>query len=53
MDKQNKILENVSLEELSELAAKHLKLDEMITVVMGDKAAIMDSLKSTRNNHND
>jgi zinc protease len=45
VDKQNKILENVSLEELSGLAAKHLKLDEMITVVVGDKAAIMDSLK--------
>ena len=30
VDKQNKILENVSLEELSGLAAKHLKLDEMI-----------------------
>ena len=45
MDKQNKILENVSLEELSELAAKHLKLDEMITVVVGDKTAIMQSLQ--------
>jgi len=45
VDKQNEILENVSLEELSGLAAKHLKLDEMITVVVGDKATIMDSLK--------
>ena len=45
VDKQNKILENVSLEELSGLAAKHLKLDEMITVVVGDKTAIMQSLQ--------
>ncbi len=45
VDEQNQILENVSLEELSGLAAKHLKLDEMITVVVGDKAKVMDSLK--------
>jgi zinc protease len=45
VDKQNEILANVSLEELSALAAKHLKLNEMITVVVGDKAAIMESLQ--------
>ncbi|PKG97808.1 pitrilysin family protein [Paraglaciecola sp. MB-3u-78] len=45
VDKQNEILANVSLEELSGLAAKHLKLNEMITVVVGDKAAIMESLQ--------
>lgn len=45
VDKQNKILANVGIEELNGLAKKHLKLDEMITVVVGDKAAIMESLK--------
>lgn len=45
VDKQNQILANISLEELSGLAAKHLKLNEMITVVVGDKAAIMESLR--------
>ncbi|GAC20052.1 M16 family metallopeptidase [Paraglaciecola arctica] len=45
VDKQNEILEKVSIEELSGLAAKHLKLDEMITVVVGDKATIMESLQ--------
>ena len=37
VDEQNKILQNITLEELNALAKKHLKLDEMITVVVGDK----------------
>ncbi|MEP1448732.1 MAG: pitrilysin family protein [Paraglaciecola sp.] len=45
VDKQNKILANVGIEELNGLAKKHLKLDDMITVVVGDKATIMESLK--------
>jgi zinc protease len=42
---QNSILANIGKEELNLLAAKHLKLDEMITVVVGDKATVMESLK--------
>jgi zinc protease len=45
VDEQNTILANIGKAELNLLAAKHLKLDEMITVVVGDKAKIMDSLK--------
>ena len=45
VDEQNQILSTISKEELNALAKKHLKLDEMITVVVGDKAAIMESLQ--------
>jgi zinc protease len=45
VDEQNTILANIGKAELNILAAKHLKLDEMITVVVGDKAKVMDSLK--------
>lgn len=45
VDQQNQILKNVSIETLNGLATKHLKLDEMITVVVGDKAVVMESLK--------
>ncbi|WP_158965527.1 pitrilysin family protein [Paraglaciecola sp. L3A3] len=44
-DKQNAILANITQEELNNLAKKHLKLDEMITVVVGDKAKLLDNLK--------
>ena len=44
VDEQNSILVNIGKVELNSLAAKHLKLDEMITVVVGDKAKVMDSL---------
>jgi zinc protease len=45
VDDQNTILANIDKAELNLLAAKHLKLDEMITVVVGDKAKVMESLK--------
>jgi zinc protease len=45
VDEQNAILANINKAELNLLAAKHLKLDEMITVIVGDKAKVMDSLK--------
>jgi zinc protease len=45
VDEQNTILANIDKVELNKLAAKYLKLDEMITVVVGDKAKVMDSLK--------
>lgn len=44
-DQQNEILAKISKEELNTLATKHLKLDEMITVVVGDKAKILNDLK--------
>ena len=45
VDKRNAILNEVDAKELNQLAAKHLNLDEMITVVVGDKKALMSSLK--------
>jgi zinc protease len=45
VDEQNAILADIGKAELNSLAAKHLKLDEMITVVVGDKAKVMESLK--------
>ena len=45
VDEQNTILMNIGKAELNLLAAKHLKLEEMITVVVGDKAKVMDSLQ--------
>jgi zinc protease len=45
VDDQNTILANIDKAELNLLAAKHLKLDEMITIVVGDKAKVMESLK--------
>jgi zinc protease len=45
VDAQNTILANIGKAELNLLAAKHLNLNEMITVVVGDKAKVLDSLK--------
>ncbi|MFT2092341.1 M16 family metallopeptidase [Paraglaciecola sp. 2405UD69-4] len=44
-DEQNAILASITKEELNALATKHLKLDEMITVVVGDKEAVFEDLK--------
>jgi zinc protease len=44
VNQQNEILLNATKAQLNELAAKHLKLDEMITVVVGDKAKVLESL---------
>ncbi|MBX2849476.1 MAG: insulinase family protein, partial [Acidiferrobacterales bacterium] len=45
VDQQNTILNAITVEELNKLADKHLNLDEMITVVVGDKEKILASLK--------
>ncbi len=45
VDEQAEILENISKEEIDALAAKHLNIDEMIMVVVGDKAVIMPGLE--------
>ncbi len=40
------ILQGTTLAEMNALAAKHLKLDEMIMVVVGDKKAILPGLQA-------
>ncbi len=45
VDEQNQILAGMSKSEIDSLAAKHLNLDEMIMVVVGDKATIFDEVK--------
>lgn len=44
VEKQNGILAAIGGEELGELAAKHLTMDDMIIVVVGDKTVIMPQL---------
>ncbi len=44
VDAQNDILKNVTKDELNALATKHLSLDDMIMVVVGDKAVVMEEL---------
>ncbi len=46
IDKQNAILANISPSELNALATKHLKYEDMILLVVGDKAKILSNLKS-------
>ena len=43
---QHDILMSVDVEELNELAKAHLDTDEMITVVVGDKAEILSDLET-------
>lgn len=43
-DKQNEILKNLTVEEVNELAAKHIDTENMAIVVVGDKAVIYDGL---------
>ena len=43
---QHDILMNIGVEELNELARAHLDVDEMITVVVGDKAEILSDLET-------
>ena len=44
VDQQNAILAEIPAEELNTLAAKHLVMDQMAIVVVGDKAAILPEL---------
>ena len=46
VDEQTKILQGMSKADIDALAAKHLNLDEMIMVVVGDKAKYMDEVKA-------
>jgi zinc protease len=45
VDKQNEILDAIGLEELNQLASKHLTMDDMIIVVVGDKQVILSQLE--------
>ena len=45
VDEQNKILQDMTKEEIDALAAKYLDLDNMIMVVVGDKEVVYDDLK--------
>ncbi len=44
VDRQNEILVAISAEELNGLAAKHMTMDDMVIVVVGDRAAIEGEL---------
>lgn len=45
-DKQNKIINQISIEELNGLAQKHLNLDSMQIIVVGDAATIKADLET-------
>ena len=45
MDRQNEILAAISAEELNGLAARHMTMDDMVIVVVGDRAAIEGELE--------
>ena len=45
VDEQNAILASIGKDELNELARKHLNMDDMIIVVVGDKATILPELE--------
>jgi len=45
VDEQNEILESIGKDELNALAKKHLQMDDMIIVVVGDKASILPDLE--------
>lgn len=43
-DKQSEILANITLDEINELAKKHIDISKMAIVICGDKDVIMDGL---------
>jgi zinc protease len=45
VEKQNEILAGVAQKDLSDLAERHLNMDEMLIVVVGDKATILPGLQ--------
>ena len=44
VDQQNAILQSIPAEELNAIAAKHLSMDDMVIVVVGDRSAIEKDL---------
>jgi zinc protease len=45
VETRNQILDAISKAELDALAAKHVRIDDMITLVVGDKATVLPSLQ--------
>ena len=45
VDRQNEVLAAISAEELNGLAARHMTMDDMVIVVVGDRAAIEGELE--------
>ncbi len=43
-DRQSEILSNLTVEDVNALAAKHVDVDRLAIVIVGDKAAIYESL---------
>ena len=46
VDQQNAILKSITADELNAIAAKHLTVDDMIIVVVGDRSAIEEDLQA-------
>ena len=46
IDEQNVILANITADELNGLATKHLNSDDMVLLVLGDKATVMNEVKA-------
>ncbi len=46
VDDQSDILQNMTKAEADALASKHLNVDEMVMVVVGDKDAVLDDVKA-------
>ena len=44
VDRQNAILASITADELNAIAAKHLTMDDMVIVVVGDRSAIEEEL---------
>ena len=44
VERQNEILASISADELNALAARHMTMDDMVIVVVGDRATIEDDL---------
>ena len=46
VDAQNEILATIPAQELNGIAAKHLTMDDMVIVVVGDKAVVQEELET-------
>ena len=45
VDRQNEILTNIKAEELNAIATRHMKMDEMVIVVVGDETVVRSDLE--------
>lgn len=46
VDEQNRILASIEAQELNELAERHLAIDDMAIVIVGDKSRILEDVKA-------